>query len=160
LKMKSYDTEAFQYMPVLLKSGRYPEKPGEIVLSDSVFFNGGVEYEIGDTITLDIGDRVDQDVIVNDEPIITETETIAVNDSRTYTVTGIIERPRFEQSSPAYSVITYLDENELSPQDPVNISAILKSPRKIFDHVPEIAEGIGLHDSQITYNNELLKWMG
>ena len=56
--VKEYDAAAFQHMPVKLTAGRFPEKAGEILLSEEILQHGGGDYQIGDTITFDLGERI------------------------------------------------------------------------------------------------------
>ena len=68
LLVKAYDQEAFEHFPLTLKEGRLPEREGEILLSEEVFYGGGVEYRIGDQLTLELGQRVDQGQVLEQEP--------------------------------------------------------------------------------------------
>ena len=38
-------------LSIRLTQGRLPEKAGELLLPEHLFYNGGVSYEIGDTVT-------------------------------------------------------------------------------------------------------------
>ncbi|MBR4026099.1 MAG: FtsX-like permease family protein [Lachnospiraceae bacterium] len=50
---------AFQEtMPIHITGGRYPSSENEILLPDHLAENGGVIYRVGDTITLEIGNRM------------------------------------------------------------------------------------------------------
>lgn len=158
LLVKAYDQEAFQHFPLTLKEGRLPEREGEILLSEEVFYGGGVEYRIGDQLTLELGQRVDQGQVLEQEPL-SKTETLEIQATETFTVTGIVAKPRFETwSLPAYGAIAYLEENRLSPEERINVSIVSINPKKIFDQVPQMAEASGAE--AYDYNKELLKWMG
>lgn len=158
LIVKSYDAEAFEHFPVRLTEGRFPAGKGEIVVSAEAIYHGGAEIRVGDVLTLDIGRRVDQGVVLDQEPP-TETETLEPLFTESFTVTGIIERPRFETyMAPGYTAIAYLEESALAPDDRVDVSVIAKKPKKIFEWAPEIAETA--QAEQFHYNGELLRWMG
>lgn len=58
--VKEYDAAAFRHMPIELTAGRFPEKAGEIVLSEEIKKRGGEAYQIGETITFELGKRVDE----------------------------------------------------------------------------------------------------
>ena len=99
LRVLEFDEKAFETIPVKLVSGRLPQDDTEVLLSEHIYTNGGVKINIGDKLTLDMGDRVLDDGTVvtdingyiigeNDEII----ETIRINESRVYTVVGVSKR--------------------------------------------------------------------
>lgn len=54
--------------PLHVTSGRLPQNSSEIILPDHLSANGAVEYKVGDTIELEIGDRVpDTDKLLGSE---------------------------------------------------------------------------------------------
>lgn len=159
LMIKGYDAAAFEHMPVRLKEGRFPEKPGEIVLSESVFYHGGVELHPGDALTLQIGRRVADGEVIDHLPL-SDGESLDVFATRVFTVTGIIEKPSFEMGEAGYGAVAYLSEDSLQPQEKVNVSVILKKPKQVFELAPQMAETAGIAEWNISYNRELLKWMG
>ena len=65
--IKEYDATAFAHLPVRLAEGRFPEKAGEIVVSEEIRAISGAGYQIGDTITLEIGDRFSEGKIIGTE---------------------------------------------------------------------------------------------
>ncbi len=158
LMIKGYDQTALEHLPLKLTDGEFPDEAGEIVLSEEVFYSGGVEYRIGDQLTLEIGERVDQGNVLSQEQL-TETETLNPQMTATYTVTGFIETPRFEKyTSPGFGAVAFLDTSRLKQADTVNVSLVMKKPAEIFEHVPQLAEQLEIQE--VVYNNELLKWMG
>ena len=54
------DHTAMQKNALHLVKGRMPKNDHEILLSRHMMTNGGVEYHVGDTITLDISEREDK----------------------------------------------------------------------------------------------------
>ncbi len=98
-------------------SGRMPENSKEIILPNHLKTNGGVKYQIGDEITLSLGDRkCDGEVLTQAEPYISKEsgneETFTANEDRTYTVVGFYDRPGFEgYSSPGYTALTMSDNS-------------------------------------------------
>lgn len=107
-------------LPVHLTEGKYPDASDEILLPTHLAENGGVYYAIGDTLTLDIGDRLLDGYPLrqqnpayafneNGEEVLNE-EILSVRETRTYTVVGFYERPNFEEySAPGYTALTAAD---------------------------------------------------
>ena len=94
----------FETMPVHLTAGELPKSSSEIILPEHLATNGKVSYKIGDTVTLEVGDRIlDGKRLGQINPFFTYDSEIQVevkNDeklentvARTYTVVGIYERP-------------------------------------------------------------------
>lgn len=79
--------------------------------------------------------------------------------TETYTVTGMIKQPNlYSYRFPGYTAIIYLDENALAAEDLVNAAITAKQPRKIYDTAAALAEVSEAR--KVSYNNELLRWMG
>lgn len=156
--IREYDQAAFINMPVTLKEGRFPDRDGEIVISEDVLLDGGIKHEIGQILTLNIGNRIDDGVQLIESPL-SKTETFEPVAARSYTITGIISKERFGAfKGPGFTVIAYLDKNKLTPEETSNVSIITRNPRQIYKKVPQIAENAGVE--KFGYNNEILKWMG
>lgn len=156
----AYNGKAFTDMPITLKEGRFPEKNSEIVVSEqllSLLSNKSVNYKIGQEITLPIGNRIDNGELLSPKDEISKTEAFEQLGTTAYTITGVIEKPRFEPSL-YLQAISYLDEGILAPTDLLNVSILTNKPRNIYKIVPQMAEAIGINN--FSYNNELLKWMG
>ena len=105
-------------MPIVLIEGRMPEKPGEILIPEHVIIEKDVEETVGDTLTLSVGRRADDQGNVlwqTDEFRYTEYEdgTVTVSEhlegekKYDFTIVGIYKRPVFEQYMAAgYTVLT------------------------------------------------------
>ncbi len=159
--IKEYDAAALRHMPIRLTAGRYPEKAGEVLLSEEAVASGGEAYRIGETIAFDLGERIDPEgQQVPDEFNFDETEQLVTTATRAYTVTGYIAKPHFENFSslPGFTVIAYLEPGAIRTDETVNVSILGKNPRRIYERVPEMAAGAGGLD--YAYNNELLKYLG
>ena len=116
------DKKSFrETMPIHITSGTYPANSGEILLPEHLKTNGGVTYQIGDTLTLELGERVlaGEYVLGQHSPCYISTkdgdkpngEELIVRESRTYTVVGFYERPVFEPyTAPGYTAITVTDD--------------------------------------------------
>lgn len=116
--VKGYSNEAFQELCVDLIEGRFPKNKNEIIISEHLKTNGGVDIKIGETITLEIGTRMaDNFELSQDNPYDEKgTETIVNTKKYEYEVVGVMKRLplRYEPySAPGYTVLTYLNENEI-----------------------------------------------
>ncbi len=168
LYILGFDEKAFAMLPVHLKSGRLPQNANEVVVPYHVFTNGGVQYEVGDIIELEIGYRISEDgtVLAQRDPYRHEqdgvSEKLIVTDTRTYKVVGICERPSLAMepfSAPGYTLITVLDRSQLGTNDVADVYIKLKNPRKVYD----IYGNLGMDELQYNYyeyNDDLLRFMG
>lgn len=51
------DKQAYEDMPIQLLEGRLPENENEILISEHIRSNGSVNYQIGDEVTYEVGER-------------------------------------------------------------------------------------------------------
>lgn len=116
LKVIGADQGFFDLTPVHLTSGRLPENPGEILIPRHLDANGGIVLQEGDTLTLSLGERI---LIEDGEPCgefsyrAFGEETIAVRDTREYTVVGFYGRFPYaleKYNDPGYTAITYIEQ--------------------------------------------------
>ncbi|GGH21762.1 FtsX-like permease family protein [Paenibacillus segetis] len=172
LYIKEYNAHGFKQFPVKLNKGRLPQAADEVVISEEVANNAKVNYKIGDTLTLDIGERLGNDGEGN-EVELTQinqlqtddgkiTENLRKKKSATYTVVGFIERPTWEPTwSPGYTVLSYVDENILGSDDTVNALVVLNKVKgSLFTHAEDVAKAIHIDKSSVKFNNELLRYYG
>lgn len=101
-----------------LIEGRFPTNDKEIVIPRHLKTNGRVDYKVGDTITLYLGDRVSDGYTLNQlNPYHKDEETFNIKDTKTFKIVGIVERPSTiieNYSAPGYTFITYLNEENYS----------------------------------------------
>ena len=101
-----------------LIEGRFPSNDKEIVIPRHLKTNGRVDYKVGDTITLYLGDRVSDGYTLNQNNLYhKDEETFDIKDTKTFKIVGIIERPSTiieNYSAPGYTFITYLNDNNYS----------------------------------------------
>ena len=57
LFLKEYNRQALEEFPITLTKGRLPLNSSEVLIPEHVASNGGVQYQLGDTITLALGQR-------------------------------------------------------------------------------------------------------
>ena len=112
------DDIAMSNVSLNLIEGRFPTNDNEIVIPRHLKTNGRVDYKIGETITLDYGDRVSDEYILNqNNPFNKDDETFKIKGTKTFKIVGIIERPSTiieNYSAPGYTFITYLNESVYS----------------------------------------------
>ncbi len=172
LFVTAYDDQGFTNFNVKLVEGRLPQNASEIVISEHIAENSGVLYKIGDVLHLEIGDRLlevnGQKVLLGQDSSFTEAgedqpgESLVAKTARDYTITGIIARPGFEPYwAPGYTVISYLDRNQLTPEDNVNIAVVWKEISKPANtHANALADQLGISGADVEYNVNLLRYAG
>ncbi len=142
--LRAFSKSAFSNLGITLIDGRLPENDSEVVIPAHLKSNGHVDYQIGDELQLDIGDRLSNDDNVKltiNNFYLSEEEHLGKNFTKTYKVVGIIERPSYvveEYSSPGYSFFTLLDENDLSS----NLDVYTRLTPKALEHKDEIVSNI------------------
>ena len=112
----AYDIDSLDDIPFFLCDGRMPENSSEILISRHVNTNGRVGLKVGDTITLDIGRRVEKDaedksyeLSIYTEYLRFGEEEIVDSEEHTYTIVGMVERASFvvePYSCPGYTFVT------------------------------------------------------
>lgn len=127
--VKAFNSSALENLSVNLIEGRLPQNENEILIPSHLKTNGGINYKIGDTITLNIGTRISEgEELKQGNPYnLTIPEVITNTEEHKYTVVGIIERPSDSiepYSAPGYTFITYLNESNIKDNDKVDIYAI------------------------------------
>lgn len=183
LFIKEYNKQGLTNFPVTLTEGRLPQNSSEILIPEHLKKNGGVSYGVGETLTLEVGDRtaVVSDVETGDmkngllgqRDIYQDDEVFTPRETRTYTVVGRMEQPRFEISwAPGYTVVAGMDESALAPGDAVTVSVELKNvSRELFGHAKQLAEKLGMQQKisssgevygyeGLEFNNSLLQYSG
>jgi putative ABC transport system permease protein len=165
LFFKGYNEEGLEQFPIDLSSGRLPIATNEVVVSEHIASDTGIRYEIGDEMTVEIGNR---NMEGEPEPLLQNysvqrdedgyLENLEIHSTETFTVVGTIERPSWEQPwAPGYTVINYIDQENLSPT--VNVDAIVvvnELNGSLFEQAEHLAEqnnidGVGFNDGLLRY---------
>ena len=158
----------FETMPVHLLLGTLPKDSTEIILPEHLTSNGKVNYTLGDTVTLEVGDRtLDGKRLGQDTPVYTydsETHTEVMSgerlentEPRTYTVVGIYERPTFEDySAPGYTALTAADTKS-ADQAPIHCYFKLHKPAGVYDFMKEMGY---TQEHRYAYNTKVLLYSG
>ena len=122
-------------LPIHLTQGRMPTSPDEIVLPQHFLDNTSQHYQVGDTLTLEVGKRMSEGFALGqNNPFNLDTkETLEVTDTRTYTVVGICQRWRMENySAPGYTVFTAADPN-LAEDTTCDVYLSMKDMTQAYD---------------------------
>ncbi|MBQ8804573.1 MAG: ABC transporter permease [Tyzzerella sp.] len=144
-------------MPVHITSGEYPADSNEILLPDHLAHNGGVQYELGDTLTLELGDRMSEGYALGqNNPYLHEEESVgeelAVRETREYTVVGFYERPSFEEySAPGYTAITIRDKETYYPYL-YNVWFKMEKAKDVYTFMEENQLSGNTNSSVLTYS--------
>ncbi len=165
-----------EMMPVHLLQGRMPENSSEILLPEHLRTNGGIEWRLDQSITVELGSRQDSDgnILLNQEPYINQeessknvyyeedmevegrTEHFVPRQTRTYTVVGIYERPTFENyDAPGYTALTIGENNSAHKYD---LYLRINSGRKTAEVLAQMFEE--LDDIFYKENYSLLRLYG
>lgn len=156
-----------EHRNVILTQGRMPKNESEVILPNHLYDNGGVEYHIGEVITLNLGNRYDESgeyLLTQNNGWVGEEEYIGETREYSFTVVGFYERPNFEPySAPGYTVLT-TDQMECKYY---NMVVNLKNPkyshecsRKYFVGKAERSDKFSAEHYSIKYNNDLIRSYG
>ncbi|WP_018754246.1 ABC transporter permease [Paenibacillus terrigena] len=167
LFIKAYDARGFKQFPVELSKGRLPQTDKEVVISDAVAMNAKVKYDIGDRLTLRVGERFEQGgnhPLDQTELLRWEdgalTETLQHVKTREYTVVGFIKTALGETAwSPGYTILSYVDENSIGENGRVDAWVALQRVNPfLFAHAEDLATKNQIE--KVQYNNSLLRYYG
>ncbi|CAG9623366.1 ABC transporter permease [Sutcliffiella rhizosphaerae] len=167
LFFKGFNTEGMEQFPIELSSGRLPEASNEIVVSEHIAKDTGIHYQIGVEMTVEIGNRY---LVGEPDPLLQNysfqqgedenPESLKIHSTETFTVVGTIERPTWESPwAPGYTVINYIDQDNLNQAVNVNAVVVVKDlKRSLFKHAEQLANQIGVEE--LGFNSELLRYYG
>ncbi|MEK4295421.1 ABC transporter permease [Paenibacillus sp. FSL R5-0914] len=168
--IKEYNLAGFKQFPIELLDGRLPKTNYEVVISEEIAKNAKVTYKIGETLTLDVGERVTRDdknsgqPLSQNERLRTEEDTlneeIIHKKPMNYTIVGVIKRPTWEPTwSPGYTALSYVDESLIGAAEKTTATVVLnKVDSSIYKHAEELAQENNIES--ISYNNSLLRYYG
>ncbi len=178
LFIQALDNRGFTEKHVQLTSGRLPQNRNEIIVSDAIEQNGGVQYRIGDVVTYPIGHRqlIHQDSASSsndNEPLGQNTsyqnvgnginrEVWVPEKNMTFTVVGTFARPDFEFPWAAgYTVLTSLSGDNI-PKDEKGTIAITvnKLNRSLYTSCYELAGQLDIPRDRVEFHENLLRWYG
>lgn len=159
LYLLGVDDEFAKVMSVHLISGRLPQAQGEILIPQHVALNGGVQFELGQVITLAVGRRTG----IDGEQLFQQTalqcdekeqslETIEDSREMSFTVVGFYERPGFEPYiAPGYTALTVKSGENAGSHYSVYFKT--KNPERLM----EVQED---YELQLKKNTSVLRFSG
>lgn len=155
LFIAGFSEEAFDTLPITLVSGRLPKNSGEILVPMSVEVVGGVQFAVGDALSLAVGSRMDGNKnLGQQDPYISGKETLMPKAEKTYRVAGSYYLPGFEGSSaPGYTLITKADAQDKA--DSLSLFVTLKNPRDVHAYASSTAVS-----HSYVFNDNVLRFMG
>ena len=147
-------------MPVDIMEGRLPENSSEVVLSNFITDFAQDPIAVGDTLTLEVGDRmlksengsVTGERLYQNSDFLGDMEELVNRETVTLTVVGICERPDFEPfSAPGYTMLTHMDDG-MTDDGVYGCYIRIKNPIRNFsafekDYYALMTEGYKLHSS-------------
>lgn len=163
--VRNYNATAFETFPIQLKEGRLPTESNELLISESASNQDAFTYEIGDTIEMELGQRVPSDdpsrTLTQDDAVINyegASETLTIEKSAVYTIVGMMETPFFENSwNPGYVFLSYKDMQMITDDQTTDAYIVMDhlnqaSPEYItaFAETQGI-ESVGSHGNLLRY---------
>lgn len=151
----SVNREYFNELKLI--EGSFPKNENEIVISNHVITNGGLNYKVGDIVTFTYGSRnIDGDITLANSELV-DGEFLTNEGTHTYKIVGIVDRSNFESySASGYTVFT-LDVN--SDKENVNLYVMFNKNKKIIKQSEKLAKELG-YNNYINYNSTLLALYG
>lgn len=161
LFITGYSEDSLDSLPVNLISGRMPETSEEILIPTHVATKGGIDVEVGDTITLTIGERMSGDKTLNQlNPYVSGgksgngKETLIAKAEKTYRVVGTCQRVPYEPvSAPGFTAITKSDGN--NTVESYSVFVMLKKARQVHRFASKNAMA-----GTYLFNDDVLRFMG
>ena len=138
-----------EVLPIHITSGKYPTSSTEIMLPNHLYTNGGVRYSLGDTITLELGQRMlDGYPMTQNNPCyiyeqgeeVFNGEELEIKETRTYTVVGFYDRMSNmieETTAPGYTALTVSDK-ETNTLYKYDVYFRMENPKEIYSFMKEL----------------------
>ncbi len=139
IHLYSINNNDFNNLKFKLIEGRFPNNENEIIISHYLKTLGEMDYKIGDTIELNVGNRMSDGYKLNpSNPYYEDEENIENARTMKFTIVGIIERPdyTFERySDPGFTALTTNLEGSNT-----NLYISFKHPREYKKSISEILD--------------------
>lgn len=148
--------------PLVMTAGRLPENDRELILPAYVLEQLSGKLEIGDTISLEIGDRWYQGERLKryetvDGDVSLEQEELIVRRTQEYTIVGAYRGAlNLSNIGIGYDVFCGPSDETVSSAD---VYFTLRDPKKAYDFVQEWSKNLGV-GSTSSLHTGLLRWLG
>ena len=141
---------------IKLKEGRLPENENEIIISNNLYFQG----EIGDTLTLEVGERALNNEAIEDyfRPENEEEVSLINTTTKTYKVVGIIDYDCYQNYNDT-GVFVYTYQKEITG-NARNAYIYFKNKNDTRDTVNSWIEDLELDINEVNINESLLSLYG
>ena len=151
----SVNREYFDELKLI--EGDIPKNENEIVISNHVITNGGLDYKVGDIVTFTYGSRnIDGNITLANSELV-DGEFLTNGGTHTYKIVGIVDRSNFESySASGYTAFT-VDVN--SDNGNVNLYVMFNKNKNIIKQSEELAKELN-YSGDINYNSTLLALYG
>lgn len=151
----SVNREYFDELKLI--KGDIPKNENEIVVSNHVITNGGLDYKVGDIVTFTYGSRnIDGNITLANNELV-DGEFLTNGGTHTYKIVGIVDRSNFESySASGYTAFT-VDVN--SDNGNVNLYVMFNKNKNIIKQSEELAKELN-YNGDINYNSTLLALYG
>lgn len=151
----SVNREYFDELKLI--EGDIPKNENEIVISNHVITNGGLDYKVGDIVTFTYGSRnIDGNITLANSELV-DGEFLTNDGTHTYKIVGIVDRSNFESySASGYTAFT-VDVN--SDNGNVNLYVMFNKNKNIIKQSEELAKELN-YNGDINYNSTLLALYG
>ena len=173
LYLREYSAQGFNQMSIRLTDGRLPEKPGEVLISESILEGSKLDYAVGDNLTLTTGEIIlpDNAPVTNNDYLsdvydedgnLVGSPEFVPKGTAALTVVGVMSSPNFESGwSAGYGVLGFLDESSLSPDSRVDVYITVKHlSRRIYTDVDTLVAQYGDGRTYSDINDDLLRYYG
>lgn len=151
-----YDEQAFNALPATIIKGRLPQNSSEVIISGKAAKESGGEFDIGDTVTLALGERSQGGETLWQDTPYNEGETFTPKHRAAYTVVGVCKRPAYEPDNPpGYTFITKTDAENAARKQSQSVFITLKDPYRLNSYLDDTAAGAGY-----VLNDNVLRFMG
>lgn len=168
LYFRNFEAQGMDHFPLALTEGRLPENANEVVISETLNTNSDETYQVGDTLTAGIGERMHSlenrklsefDAMQFGEGDTFNEELVNVEE-QTFDIVGIIEQPGWEVSwLPVVSVVGFTDTNTAAVDETFDGYVVAsKINNDLFDDAKAFAKAQGI--PSVDFNSDLLRLYG
>ncbi|MDE4084559.1 FtsX-like permease family protein [Planococcus maritimus] len=168
LYFRNFEAQGMDHFPLALTEGRLPENANEVVISETLNTNSDETYQIGDTLTAGIGERMhnlENRKLSEFDPMQfgegdTFNEELVNVEEQTFDIVGIIEQPGWEVSwLPVVSVVGFTDTGTAAAGETFDGYVVAsKINNELFDDAKAFAEAQGI--PSVDFNSDLLRFYG